>query len=78
MNALDPKINKGPWTKEQDQKLLENVEKFGKGQSVCNKGHSVPLSIGREPVAISQAVHLERHISSLPLVISVLIFLRQV
>ncbi|KAL9985551.1 hypothetical protein ACROYT_G007972 [Oculina patagonica] len=31
VNALDPKIDKGPWTKEQDQKLLENVETFGKG-----------------------------------------------
>ncbi|KAM7449052.1 Myblike DNAbinding domain-containing protein [Porites harrisoni] len=31
VNALDPKIDKGAWTKIQDQKLLENVEKFGQG-----------------------------------------------
>lgn len=31
VNALDPKIEKGPWTKEQDKDLLENVNKFGKG-----------------------------------------------
>lgn len=31
VNALDPKIEKGPWTKEQDKDLLENVSKFGKG-----------------------------------------------
>ena len=33
MNALDPNINKGPWTKEDDRKLLEFVEKLGKGES---------------------------------------------
>ena len=32
VNALDPKIDKGAWTKIQDQKLLENVEKFGQGE----------------------------------------------
>lgn len=32
VNALDPKIDKGAWTKIQDQKLLENVEKFGQGK----------------------------------------------
>ena len=29
---MDPKIDKGAWTKIQDQKLLENVEKFGQGK----------------------------------------------
>lgn len=33
MNALDPNIKKGPWTKEDDRKLLEFVEKLGKGES---------------------------------------------
>ena len=32
MNALDPKIDKGPWTPQQDRKLLENIDKFGKGE----------------------------------------------
>ena len=33
VNALDPNIKKGPWTKEDDRKLLEFVEKLGKGES---------------------------------------------
>ena len=32
VNALDPKIDKGPWTPQQDRKLLENIDKFGKGE----------------------------------------------
>ena len=32
MNALDPKIDKGPWTPQQDRKLLENIDTFGKGE----------------------------------------------
>ena len=32
VNALDPTLDKGPWTHQQDMKLLENVEKFGKGE----------------------------------------------
>lgn len=32
VNALDPKIDKGPWTSQQDRKLLENIDKFGKGE----------------------------------------------
>ncbi|XP_068710589.1 myb-like protein X isoform X2 [Montipora foliosa] len=31
VNALDPKVDKGPWTPQQDRKLLENIEIFGKG-----------------------------------------------
>lgn len=32
MNVLDFNINKGLWIKEDDWKLLEFVEKFGKGE----------------------------------------------
>jgi len=32
VNALDPNIKKGPWSKEDDRKLLEYVEQFGKGK----------------------------------------------
>ena len=42
MNALDPNINKGPWTKEDDRKLLEFVKEFGKGEFMC-KVRSVSL-----------------------------------
>lgn len=45
MNALDPNINKGPWTKEDDRKLLEYVEKFGKGEFVYEV-RSVSLCVG--------------------------------
>ena len=60
MNALDPKIDKGQWTPEQDQKLLENVEIFGKGELTLSDIDKVKLTLLTPPGYTDTACYYAR------------------
>ncbi|KAK1313738.1 Myb-related protein 3R-1 [Acorus calamus] len=48
MKVLDPALNKGPWTKEEDDRLIEGVREHGKKWSLIVKSLPFPARSGKQ------------------------------